>query len=65
LTRKLDSMPDMSDADMALMYLRHLRRRRAAAVPVVCRRGYWWVIADSLLTTSLRSRRGVAGAGDP
>jgi hypothetical protein len=31
LTRKLDTMPDVADADMALTYLRHLRR--AAAVP--------------------------------
>ncbi|HEY3609400.1 MAG TPA: hypothetical protein VGL06_18005 [Pseudonocardiaceae bacterium] len=30
-SRNLDSLPDVSDADMALMYMRHLRRRTAAA----------------------------------
>jgi hypothetical protein len=34
LTRQLDTMPDIADAGMALSYLRHLRRRHAAAVPV-------------------------------
>jgi hypothetical protein len=34
LTKELDTMPDVADADMALTYLRHLRRHRAAAVPV-------------------------------
>jgi len=34
LTRGLDTMSDVADAGMALTYLRHLRRRRAAAVPV-------------------------------
>jgi hypothetical protein len=34
LTRNLETMPDIADADMALTYLRHLRRRHAAAVPV-------------------------------
>lgn len=28
LAMKLDQLPDVSDVDMALMYLRHLRRRQ-------------------------------------
>lgn len=30
LARELDTLPDVSDATMALMYLRHLRQRHAA-----------------------------------
>ena len=34
LARNLDTLPEISDADMALMYLRHLRQRRASTVPI-------------------------------
>lgn len=34
LTRNLDRLPDVSDIQMALMYLRHLRKRRATPVAV-------------------------------
>lgn len=34
LAAKLDQLPDISDVDMALMYLRHLRGRQAEPVLV-------------------------------
>lgn len=32
LAANLDALPDISDIDMALMYLRHLRKRHAEPV---------------------------------
>jgi hypothetical protein len=35
LAARLDTLPDISDVDMALMYLRHLRRQRCEPVSQV------------------------------
>jgi hypothetical protein len=33
LVERLEHLPDISDAEMALMYLRHLRKRQGYLVP--------------------------------